>query len=195
MRDQRSIQSGRIKMHQRLQRVKRIRRVWRSAPLLMLLGTLLIAQNAFGQGRPDIVWMRGGHTDWVNSVVFSPDGSWIASGSWDGTIKLWRVVDGTLERTYDQETGTGVLSIKFSPNGQLFGYGCRDATVVVARNPFWRNGDMNGDGCVNDADLLAVLFAFSERGYRNEDVNWDGVVDDQDLLTVLFNFGRGCGVE
>jgi hypothetical protein len=28
----------------------------------------------FAQGRPDIVWMRGGHIDGVNSVVFSPDG-------------------------------------------------------------------------------------------------------------------------
>ncbi len=54
-------------------------------------------------------------------------------------------------------------------------------------------GDVNGDGCVDDADLLAVLFAFgcsSECGA--EDVNGDGVVDDADLLIVLFNFGSGC---
>jgi len=55
------------------------------------------------------------------------------------------------------------------------------------------NGDVNGDGCVDDADLLAVLFAFGQTGDRlPEDVNCDGVVDDADLLTVLFNFGTGC---
>jgi len=32
-----------------------------------------------------------GHSGPVNSVSFSPDGSWLASGSWDGTVKLWRV--------------------------------------------------------------------------------------------------------
>lgn len=53
-------------------------------------------------------------------------------------------------------------------------------------------GDVNGDGCVDDADLLAVLFAFGETGPRPEDLNCDGVVDDADLLTVLFNFGAGC---
>jgi hypothetical protein len=54
-------------------------------------------------------------------------------------------------------------------------------------------GDVNGDGCVDDADLLAVLFAFGQTGSgQPEDVNGDGVVDDADLLTVLFNFGSGC---
>jgi hypothetical protein len=58
----------------------------------------------------------------------------------------------------------------------------------------WRTpGDVNGDGCVNDADLLAVLFAFGcSTGCGVEDINGDGVVDDADLLEVLFNFGSGC---
>jgi hypothetical protein len=54
--------------------------------------------------------------------------------------------------------------------------------------------DVNRDGCVDDADLLAVLFAFGQTGGGlAEDVTCDGVVDDADLLGVLFNFGNGCG--
>jgi hypothetical protein len=54
-------------------------------------------------------------------------------------------------------------------------------------------GDVNGDGCVDDADLLAVLFAFGNTGSNlPEDVTRDGTVDDADLLVVLFNFGTGC---
>lgn len=52
-------------------------------------------------------------------------------------------------------------------------------------------GDVDGNGCVDDADLLQVLFAFGGQG-GNADVNNDGVVDDADLLIVLFNFGQGC---
>lgn len=53
------------------------------------------------------------------------------------------------------------------------------------------DGDVDGNGCVDDADLLSVLFAFGSDDIV-ADVNDDGVVDDADLLTVLFNFGTGC---
>ncbi len=53
-----------------------------------------------------------------------------------------------------------------------------------------RRADVNGDGCVDDADLLEVLFAFGSAGSLPADVNEDSVVDDADLLEVLFNFGN-----
>jgi len=49
-------------------------------------------------------------------------------------------------------------------------------------------GDVNDDNMIDDADLLAVLFAFGGSD-ATADVNGDGVVDDADLLLVLFNFG------
>lgn len=56
------------------------------------------------------------------------------------------------------------------------------------------DGDVNGDRCVDDADLLQVLFDFGRSGelLGRVDINCDGTVDDADLLTVLFNFGSGC---
>ena len=55
---------------------------------------------------------------------------------------------------------------------------------------FTVNGDVNGDDVIDDADLLAFLFAFSDSA---ADLNNDGVVDDADLLIVLFNFGATGG--
>jgi hypothetical protein len=58
--------------------------------------------------------------------------------------------------------------------------------------PLLPTGDVNANGIVDDADLLAVLFAFGSSGdCLDEDVNLDGTVDDADLLAVLFNFGAG----
>ncbi len=54
------------------------------------------------------------------------------------------------------------------------------------------NGDVDGNGCVDDADLLTVLFNFGASGINPADVNCDALVDDADLLIVLFNFGSGC---
>jgi hypothetical protein len=56
-----------------------------------------------------------------------------------------------------------------------------------------RDGDVDGNGCVDDSDLLRVLFAFGATGNNlPEDLTRDGTVDDADLLQVLFNFGSGC---
>ncbi len=54
-----------------------------------------------------------------------------------------------------------------------------------------RPGDADDNGCVDDADLLTVLFSFGGADAQ-ADLNRDGVVDDADLLEVLFNFGSGC---
>jgi hypothetical protein len=84
-----------------------------------------------------------------------------------------------------------------SPDGRyIVGLGYNAATrrweAFLLDTGFPRRGDVDRNGCVDDADLLRVLLAFGERGYRNEDLNWDGWVDDTDLLIVLFNFGSGC---
>ena len=63
--------------------------------------------------------------------------------------------------------------------------------VRVVAGPAGPEGDVNGDGCVDDADLLIVLFNFGNAGGQG-DVNGDNIVDDADLLIVLFNFGAGC---
>ncbi|MCS6961451.1 MAG: hypothetical protein NZT61_02965 [Deltaproteobacteria bacterium] len=51
--------------------------------------------------------------------------------------------------------------------------------------------DVDCSGCVDDSDLLRVLFSFGSND-PNNDPNRDGVVDDGDLLLVLFSFGQGC---
>jgi hypothetical protein len=61
------------------------------------------------------------------------------------------------------------------------------AVVGIGGSP-----DVDGNGCVDDSDLLAVLFAFGSTGSNPADISCDGVVDDSDLLAVLFAFGAGC---
>lgn len=88
----------------------------------------------------------------------------------------------------------GNNSPSVGPDGTVYVAASRDnadSQVLYAFAPA-PAGDINADGCIDDADLLAVLFAFGSTGCLPEDVTGDGVIDDADLLEVLFNFGTGC---
>ncbi|MEN6523078.1 MAG: serine/threonine-protein kinase [Anaerolineaceae bacterium] len=73
-----------------------------------------------------------GHTDWVNSVAFSPDGRTLASGARDRTIKLWDVNSGTVMRTLiGNSYSVYVYSVAFSPDGRTLASGSSDVTVEI----------------------------------------------------------------
>jgi len=81
----------------------------------------------------------------------------------------------------------------------LSSFGCPNPSKLGGAIAFWAQagcqpsgGDVDGNGCVDDADLLSVLFAYGNTGNLPEDVNCDEVVDDADVLEVLFAFGNGC---
>ncbi|KAJ6127856.1 hypothetical protein N7471_009073 [Penicillium samsonianum] len=57
-----------------------------------------------------------GHSSWVTSVAFSPDGKWVASGSRDNTVKLWNTITGAIYKTIPGHSNT-VISVAFSPDG------------------------------------------------------------------------------
>jgi len=57
-----------------------------------------------------------GHTDWVNSVAFSPDGQLLASVSDDQTVRLWNPATGEQLQKLEGHTDW-VSSVTFSPDG------------------------------------------------------------------------------
>src|SRR5207302_789535 len=72
-----------------------------------------------------LVWQA--HTDQVYSIAFSPHERTLASGSLDGSVKLWEVASGTLLWSYWHTKGTTCLA--FAPDGSLLASGGLDTTV------------------------------------------------------------------
>ncbi|KAG7410105.1 Vegetative incompatibility protein HET-E-1 [Fusarium oxysporum f. sp. raphani] len=71
-----------------------------------------------------------GHTDFINSAVFSNDGKLIASGSRDNTVKIWNVATGEEERTLEGHANS-VNSVVFSKDSKLIASGSSDNTVKI----------------------------------------------------------------
>ncbi|MDW8122985.1 MAG: hypothetical protein RMK62_11815, partial [Armatimonadota bacterium] len=68
----------------------------------------------------------------VNSVSFSPDGTRIASGSDDNTVRLWEVATGRQVKRMEGHTDW-VRSVSFSPDGTLIASGSLDGTIRIWR--------------------------------------------------------------
>ena len=66
----------------------------------------------------------------VNSVVFSPNGAILATGSWDGIITVWHLETNTQIANLTGHTGE-VNSVAFSPNGVNLASGSWDRTIRV----------------------------------------------------------------
>ena len=69
-----------------------------------------------------------GHTDEINSIGFSPNGTILVSGSEDRTVRLWDVAGGQLRTTLEGHT-YWVYSVAFSPDGSTLASGSRDGTI------------------------------------------------------------------
>jgi tetratricopeptide (TPR) repeat protein len=70
-----------------------------------------------------------GHSDSVSSIVFSPDGQILASGSSDDTVRLWDIANQKVLGWPLTGHSATVRSVAFSPNGQTLASGGDDNTV------------------------------------------------------------------
>ena len=75
-----------------------------------------------------------GHAGVVESVQFSPDGSLLASGANDQTIRLWSTGDWHQVAVFRGQEGPA-SGVAFSPDGKLLASGATDGSVMLWQIP------------------------------------------------------------
>uniref|UniRef100_A0A8C7AEK5 Autophagy related 16 like 1 n=1 Tax=Neovison vison TaxID=452646 RepID=A0A8C7AEK5_NEOVI len=55
-------------------------------------------------------------SDWTR-VVFSPDGGYVAAGSAEGSLYVWSVLSGKVEKVLSKQHGSSINAVAWSPSG------------------------------------------------------------------------------
>ena len=126
----------------------------------------------------------------VNSVAFSPDGQYLASGSSDRLVRVWRLANGTLVSSRSDHTQK-VNAVAFSPDGQWLASASDDRTAKLYRTSDWGvERTLTG----HSDSILSV--AFSPNSGHLATGSWDQTIRIWNVPdgTLLFSLGYGSNV-
>ena len=95
---------------------------------LFICVLLIYCRTVISQSVETVV--QTGHYAPVTAVCFSPDGRFIATGSGDKTVKLWRRSDGREIRTY-QGNLSGISAVIINRQGTLIMSVAENGTIII----------------------------------------------------------------
>lgn len=137
-----------------------------------------------------VLWESKPHGSVCYGLCFSPDPRWLATGSDDGTVRIWEVTSCHGELPFRTFSGhqQNVVSVSFSPDGRRLASGSFDGTIRL-----WEvfEGGERQPGKVllgHRRDLSAVCFSPNGRRLASSsddatvrvwdvDIEWDNSTD------------------
>ncbi|MCI0537275.1 MAG: serine/threonine protein kinase [Verrucomicrobiales bacterium] len=99
------------------------------------------------------------HADQVWSLDFSPNGQWLASGSWDGTNRLWDLTRPGLPFTSIAVHVPEAWAVAFSPDSRTLATSGDDSTIKL-----WHFPSLQQSGTLRGHTATVSVLAFSPDG-------------------------------
>jgi WD40 repeat protein len=128
-----------------------------------------------------VCWEEAGQAGTVTSVATSPDGNWIASGSDDSTVKIWRTSDYGLECTLGATGLHEVTAVAFGPVGSnVIAAGYYDGTIRL-----WNTTNFTLVSTFSKCSGKITSLAFSPNGPQL-------AIGSGDWLTRILNVATGA---
>src|SRR6516225_10418448 len=100
------------------------------------------------------------HHPAVESLSFSPDGAWLASGGFDESLRVWESTTGHILRQFKEPSRKdgyfgSVSPVVFHPSGGLIAYVAPNQDLIVRETVRWQQVPILDD----EVDTICVAFS------------------------------------
>ncbi|MCA9130236.1 MAG: hypothetical protein KDB22_24280 [Planctomycetales bacterium] len=147
-------------------------------------GQILVVDLSTG----NLLQQLNGHSDAVYCASMSPDGNWIASGSYDRKVIMWNVHTGQPQHTLTGHNGA-IYDLDFSPSSEILGTASADQTIKLWHVPSGKRLDTLGQpggemACVRfSPNGQAVFGAGADRQIRK----WQILSTDRPMINPMLH--------
>lgn len=113
-----------------------------------------------------------GHGGYVSSIAFSADGKFLASGSWDRSLRVWGVNTGRCLETFDCQSKVYSAAFSSYGNSKFLACGAGDGTIHVWNmSKGWEYFPLK-----NGHSQVVESIAFSPKQELLVSASWDGAI-------------------
>jgi len=158
--------------------------------ILLFTGILVLYVISISSGQELELVTQSGHSDTVWVCSFSHDSRFLASGSIDGTVKLWDVKTGKELKTFCGNS-EGILSLCFSPDDTMLAGGSSSGSItlwsVTDRSVIW---EIKKPGTVTEC----ISFSYDGKllalgGAKNGSINILDTETGKEVFTITGHSG------
>ena len=114
------------------------------------------------RAHPALQRVLTGHTQYVTALAVAPDGRWLASSSYDGTVRIWDVATGQQRTTLTERGAFPVTTVAVAPDGGWLVSGSNGLWVRIwdlasgkVQSSLFNHGDTHSVAVAPDGSWLA----------------------------------------